>query len=145
MAGFYPSAVGTTTCISCTSQIANCASCQNNTGTFQCTSCLPDFVWTGSSCLSCIIHNCLTLGYTSSTCFCATCAPYYVSTGPTCLACTKINCITTGYISGQCQCAQCDSGYAPDANGDCNLCSSYIPNCLLCSSPIVCLSCDHTV
>jgi hypothetical protein len=139
--GYFTNPTGTTVCKTCSSQLANCATCQNTTGTFQCFTCATNYLWTGSSCLYCLISNCLVNIYTG-TCTCSSCAAGYVSTGPTCLLCSKSNCLTTAYVSGACACSQCAVGYITDGLGGCKLCEFYMPGCLECASQTICTKCN---
>lgn len=72
--GYYPDPSGTTVCVTCSSQLTNCATCEKTlAGTFSCLTCATNYVWTGSACILCSILNCQTYSYVSGSCTCAQC------------------------------------------------------------------------
>ena len=60
----------------------SCTSCSSQTA---CTTCLANYVSTGTGCLSCVLPNCLTHGYVGSLCACTQCAVgFTLNVGNTC-------------------------------------------------------------
>jgi hypothetical protein len=53
--GYYPNPNGAALCVTCSSQMANCTTCQKNStsGAFICLTCANLYAYTGSSCLLC--------------------------------------------------------------------------------------------
>jgi hypothetical protein len=75
---------------------------------------------------------------------CLTCTTGYVWTGSTCILCSIPSCSVATYTAGSCSCTQCATNYIRNGAGGCSLCSSYITNCMECSSQNVCTFCDAT-
>lgn len=143
--GYYPNPNGAALCVTCSSQMVNCTTCQKNSTSeaFICLTCSTGYAYTGSSCLLCTaITMCLKYSYNGTGCVCSSCqSGYAVSpTGTTCVTCNKTNCLTVAIVSGVCACTQCNSGYLYNGSS-CSLCSDFMFQCLNCSSSSVCNSC----
>jgi hypothetical protein len=124
--GYYPNPTGSSVCVLCSTQMANCATCtKNSTGSFNCLTCAAGYVFTGTSCISCSISMCIDYIYNGTGCLCTACqagtAPFGMPLGVSCGSCAKANCVSVGFISGVCSCTQCDVGYAINL-GSCGAC-----------------------
>jgi hypothetical protein len=141
MSGFYPDPSGGTVCLACSSQIANCVTCQM-TPNFACLTCAAGSFWTGSICEVCSVPNCLTASYISSQCQCTQCMADFLSDGNgNCVACysTMPNCQECSSTS---VCTKCDSSlqFYLNSTSKCETCN--ILGCTTCASLTTCLTCD---
>ena len=115
--------MGTTVCVTCSSQLSNCGVCEKSTlGTFQCLACDSTSVWTGSSCLVCSIPNCQTFAYSSGQCVCTLCdVGYAVDSSGNCALCSSnlTSCLECTSLS---VCTLCDPSSLLSLNSFTNLC-----------------------
>lgn len=142
MSGFYPDPLGTTVCVTCASQLANCATCEKTAlGVFSCLTCAVDTFWTGSTCFLCSITNCITHDYVLGACTCIQCAAGYIPNGANgCSLCSS-------YITS---CQECDSQtncilcsptmFFNTGNVACETCP--LLGCSVCSTVATCATCD---
>ncbi len=132
--GYYPNPNGSSVCVLCSTQLAGCATCtQNSTGSFNCLTCASGFAWTGTTCISCSINMCLNYTYNGTGCLCSVCQtgalPFGTPVGVSCATCSKTNCVTVAFVSGVCSCTQCAVGYAI-SGANCVTCATVMPQCL---------------
>lgn len=126
-AGLYKSIVGST-CLSCSSIIANCSTC-SNTGSTICSSCDLGYYVSSSQVCSPCTGNCLTCSSTPS--HCDSCLVTYVMVSPF-----------------TCDCNNTDGYFYDASTAGCSPCSSLLSNCLTCvlnaTSQTVCSLCAST-
>jgi hypothetical protein len=146
--GYYPNPSGSPTCVLCSTQLADCATCvQSSTGSFTCLTCASGFVFTGTSCISCNINMCLAYTFNGTGCLCTSCqtgtALFGSPLGLSCGTCSKTNCLSVAFVLNVCSCTQCDVGYTISGS-DCVPCSTSMPQCLQCSDQSTCTLCNDS-